>query len=144
MTDYKPKVGEPCEVEISEDGWVELTPALVTDKQVVCLANDGLIKAYGVNHNFRPIQTKQQKELDDLIDVLDQHVFGNLPELAIAIQDAGYTKSKPVKKVKLSELKPILQNYNFSNKHTYETLFYNWWLFDGKNLLGDFVESDDE
>jgi hypothetical protein len=138
MNKYIPKVGEVFQVyNDTLDGWHSRSKAvLITDKQVVYLDDHGLTAAICLTRTFRPIQTKTDVELDELIEVIYNNtslIRQYSKNVAIKIQQAGFTIPKKVKRKDI---------YYIANLNAFDK--------DGSSaitdamceLLGDLVEQD--
>jgi hypothetical protein len=104
---YRPKVGEECLVNIahskldnfSSDAFLRATVDFISDNGVVYSFGDGVqtfIDFEEFDINFRPLKSKRDEEIDDMVDV----VFKHNGESAVGafcetIYDAGYRKQMP-------------------------------------------------
>jgi ribosome-interacting GTPase 1 len=140
MNKYIPKVGEVFQVyNDTLDGWHSRSKAvLITDKQVVYLDDHGLTAAICLTRTFRPIQTKTDVELDELIEVIYNNtslIRQYSKNVAIKIQQAGFTIPKKIKRKDIGNTIALNLDSSYEIRRRITKAICN--------LLGDLVEQDE-
>jgi hypothetical protein len=138
MSKYIPKVGEAFEFySMTIESWCERPKVfLMTDKELVYLDDKGRVSGLCLSKEFRPIQTKTNVELDELIEVIYNNtslIRQYSKKVAIKIQEAGFTIPPSIKR---SELHESLY-FAFLTPDEQERIFVSV-----RELLGDLVEQD--
>ena len=92
--DFKPKAGKECEARINTK-WLEIKPDYV--------GNDILVFTNSTRHeiviridenNFRPVQTKEQREIEELEIILCKNWGKSADVIAKQIHNAKFTKQE--------------------------------------------------
>jgi ribosome-interacting GTPase 1 len=142
MTKYIPKVGEAFEFYSDVlKGWYDQPKVLlITDKEVVYLGDNGRIAGLCLTRTFRPIRTKSDVELDELIEVIYNNtslIRQYSKNVAIKIQQAGFTIHKKVKRSDIADAiySSIGDVTDIQSKYAANKVC---------KLLGDLVEQDDK
>jgi len=136
--EYIPKVGDEC--ILSSIGCVDFDFEVRVDyigKKVGCYTELETNKDYSyavIDAVFKPIPTKADVELKELVQILAITADYVLSEVAKEIQKAGFTIPKKVKRV---DLQGVVNNNSSMATVEDEDL-----VDEICNLLGDLVESD--
>jgi hypothetical protein len=141
MSDYKPKVGEECEMlnrEFAGAMWAKVTPKFI-GKNLLVVSHENIAETSCTLNlcNFRPIPSKADIEREELTNIIAHSEKSRATPLVDLIQKAGFTKSG---EIEWTDFRKSLYKQSF----IYLGSFDDWWRHQGKPLLGHLIKNAPE
>ena len=136
MSKYIPKVGEAFEWSYKNVIYWSKAKALIeTERSIGYEDKDGFLVTINKECEFRPIPTKADDELYNLVLIIEDCYESGISVTAKEIQQAGFTIPK---KIKRRDVENVIAN-NYGGNEALSC----WTAMEICELLGDLVERDE-